>query len=284
MQLFADGSQQNCAGRAPKRRVFHPPWQITATKSCHLAACFDVAWYLRSPAVAMEDARLAGCSTNLDPLLRWPSRGIRISPPQRRRRGRPPGISPQRQAILARWVKQGLSLGQIAQRLGVSRQCIHIQLRKCPELEALRRDSRARLMALRRAEKQELAGWEALFRKRRGGREFVKFLLEARSRGWHILLHPRKRPRVNGVPLAFHRPARLRRASQGGASKARYYHVRITHPDWVNVVCLPSGKFLISPPGSIPRAGSLYIPLSQDDGTTHWPLWPQETLLSQSAA
>ncbi len=233
----------------------------------------------------MDDRQGIGACQKPDSQLGWPLQGIPVHALPQRRRGRPPGISPQRRAMLAHWVREGLSLGEIAHRLGVSRQCIHVQLRKCPELEALRREARARMSAVRDVQKQEQAAWEALlFSKRRGAKPLVKFLLEARSRGWNVVVRPRKRPRINGVPLAFHCPSRSRPASNGQKSKAHYYHIRITRTDWLHVVYLPSGRYVIWLPGSIHRAGSIYIPISRASTTTSWPRWPVAAELTQSAA
>lgn len=231
----------------------------------------------------MDDARSRGTVPDFDALMGWPSRGIQVTKPPKRRRGRPPGISPQRQAALACLVQEGLSLGQIARRLGVSRQCIHTQLRKCPELEAKRREARTYKLTMRKAYREEQAAWEALL-KRRHGKELVRFLLEAQRRGWSVILHPRRRPRVNGFPLAFHHPLRVRRASTGQGSKTRYYHVRITRTDWLHVVALPSGRYLIWPPGTIARVGSVYIPVTQARTVGRWPQWPAEMSLSRDAA
>lgn len=217
----------------------------------------------------------------------WAPRGIPVRTEPRKRRGRPPGIAPERAAALARLVKQGLSLGEIAKRLGVSRQCVHVQLRKCPDLEAWRRQARAARVAERAATQRVNAGWQALLSRGDMGKAIVRFLVQAQRHGWVVDVAPRQRPRVNGVPLAFHRPKTARPAGQGANCRAHYFHVRVTRREWLQVVELPTGRYVIWLPGTLSRTGSFYIPVREARKPTRWPEWPKvgaETLVTAHAA
>jgi hypothetical protein len=182
-------------------------------------------------------------------------------------------------------------LQEIANALGVTRQCIHAQLRKCPELEVARRaEKAARVERLRRAREVRHAVTR-LKRAGERGQALLRFLRFAQLKGWAVELAPRRRPRVNGVPVAVHCPRRLRAASVNGAGQARYFHVRIAHPEWLNVIVFPTGQRKIFLPGELRHVGSLYLPAVSAVQKNPWPTWqvfapsgPGHGALTQKAA
>jgi hypothetical protein len=205
--------------------------------------------------------------------------------PERKRRGRPPGLNPKRLAALAEMARAGLTFAEMAAKLGVSRQCIHQQISKYPEIAAerqARRDIRHFVESGRdRCERgilwAENTGAPAHL-------AMAKFLREALAHGWSVEAAPRRRPRVNGVRMAFHMPRRTRASSPqyGGPGCARYYHVQLTRPDWLHVVCLPTGRYLFFFPDTRRAAGSQYIPQARAHDPQVWPEWPSQTTAESS--
>lgn len=219
----------------------------------------------------MDDGRSIGVDA---------SRELREIPSRRRLRrvgSRPrPGINidPMRRRALAELVQEGLTLQEIADRLGVTRQCIHAQLQKLPELEAIRRASRASRASEVREKATARKAYEDLLGRGETGRALVRFLRLAEHRGWTVEVVPRRRARVNGIPLAFHRPVRLRPSTRTGVGTTRYFHVRISCTDWLHVVLFPNGNLRVYLPGEIKRTGSLYIPVEEAERPIPWPDWP----------
>ncbi|MBI3784153.1 MAG: hypothetical protein HY270_12220 [Deltaproteobacteria bacterium] len=193
------------------------------------------------------------------------------SVPRTGRCGRPPGINPERRELLAAFAEQGLTLGEMAAVLGVSRQCIHAQLKKCSGLQQTRKSK----LTARRDRNRSRRSHERALRdlKDRGEWQLVHFLQEAETHGWVINLEPDSRVRINGVPLAFHRPRRLhgnRRRTHG----TRYYHLQITRPEWFHVVCLPDGRYTFYLPDPQRHCGTYYIRSTAE--SQPWPSWPNE--------
>lgn len=185
-------------------------------------------------------------------------------------------IDPQRHRVLAELVQEGLTLQEIADRLGVTRQCIHGQLRKLPELEAIRRARRMSRLNDVKEKAKARKGYEDLLSRGEGGRALARFLRLAEQHGWTVAVAPRRRPRVNGVPMAFHRPVRLRPSASAGNGGARYFHVRISRVEWLHVVSFPNGNLRVYLPGEIKRRGSLYIAVEEAENTLPWPEWPSD--------
>lgn len=196
------------------------------------------------------------------------------SQPRVAKRGRPPGIDAARREALATLVRQGLTLREIARQLGVSRQCVHAQLRKCDDLERERRSRRDVRRARQTSTRQRVRGFQWLERCTSGGRALTAFLRAAALHGWVVEAQPRRRARVNGACLAFHQPHRLRAATSGSGHGARYYHVQLTRAEWLHVVHLPRGRYVFFLPDPNRRVGSYYIPASAADGPQDWPIWP----------
>ncbi len=196
----------------------------------------------------------------------------------RKRCGRPPGIDPERAELLAAFAEQGLTLSEMAAVLGVSRQCIHAQLKKCGALQHVRK---AKVSARRRRNRARRAYDRGVrWLKERGEWQLLRFLQEAELHDWSVDLEPGTRVRVNGVPLAFHRPRRLHgnRRNRG----TRYYHVQITRPEWLHVVFLPDGRYEFYLPNEVRKAGTQYIRAQGD--APPWPDWPSETMADRSRA
>jgi hypothetical protein len=97
------------------------------------------------------------------------------------------------------------------------------------------------------------------------------FCHAARRRGWRVVTCRQRRPAINGAKVAFHLPsaARPRRKDY---PHLRYFEVRISRPDFLNVVRLPSGRHLVYLPDSLTR-GPLYIAESKTLGPHRWPRW-----------
>ncbi len=187
-------------------------------------------------------------------------------------------MNPDRLQALAELARAGLTLSEMAAALGVSRQRIHQQLGKCPEIAAERQ---ARCQVRSHVERSNLKrerGIEWAEKQSRPGAALAQFLREAIAHGWDIEVAPRRRPRVNGVRLAFHRPRSTRASSTlyDGPGCARYYHVRLTRPEWLHVVCLPTGRYIFYLPDSMRTPGSCYIPEGQKHGPQEWPQWSHE--------
>src|SRR5262245_42231139 len=89
-------------------------------------------------------------------------------PPQRRR-GRPRGIDREREQTLSKLATAGLTLAQMADALGVSRQCVHQQLQKCPEISIERRARRAVRHRIESNLKLREAGLQWIERRASGG-------------------------------------------------------------------------------------------------------------------
>src|SRR5258706_1936277 len=112
--------------------------------------------------------------------------GARVSAPSPppKVRGRPRGINRERRRALVELVGAGLTLAKIAAEIGVSRQCIHQQLAKCPDINIerrVRRHVRRRLERHRRLQERGLRWAE---KAGHGGTALAKFLREAMARGW----------------------------------------------------------------------------------------------------
>ena len=211
-------------------------------------------------------------------------RGNGTPPPQsrahsapRRGRGRPPGINPEREAALVEMARSGMTLAQMAAELGVSRQCVHQQLAKLPSVSTVRRVHR---QFRQRTEAQQRRLEQALERHQKRsslGASLARFLRDAMAQGWTVEAEPNHRATVNGVSLAFHMPRRTRSASVPSRSHhgAQYYHVQLTHPEWLNVVCLPTGRYLFYLPEANRYPGSCYIRATHAFAPQTWPEWPQ---------
>ncbi len=182
--------------------------------------------------------------------------------PVQRRVGRATGIRPERQRALAELVQKGWTLQEIADALGVTRQCIHAQLRKCPELERTRRAQKRIRRALRREALLTRRAIRALSKSTGRGREILRVVRMAEEQGWLVELLPRRRLRINGTPVAVHCPRTVRAAGANGRGRARYFHIRISHPEWMHIVVFPAGNMRIFRPGELRRSGSLYIPVT----------------------
>jgi hypothetical protein len=191
-----------------------------------------------------------------------------------RRRGRPPGIDPEREQALAKLAGAGLTLAQMAAALGVSRQCVHQQLAKCPHISVERRARRAVRRRIEASMKTRQNGLQWVERRSGGGPRLARFLREAAAHGWTVEVAPYRRPRVNGTPLAFHQPRHTRTSGTIQHDPGtRYYHVQLTRPEWLHVVCLPSGRYVFYLPDPARRSGSYYIPVSHAAGPQPWPEW-----------
>ncbi len=182
--------------------------------------------------------------------------------PAQRWVGRTRGIRPERQRALAELVRKGWTLQEIADALGVTRQCIHAQLRKCPELERTRRAQRRIRRALVREALLTRRAIRALSKSTGRGREILRVVRMAEEQGWLVELLPRRRLRINGTPVAVHCPHAVRAAGANGRGQARYFHIRISHPEWMHIVVFPAGNMRVFGPGELRRSGSLYIPLT----------------------
>jgi hypothetical protein len=98
-------------------------------------------------------------------------------------------------------------------------------------------------------------------------------LREAQAHGWAVHVARRRRARINGVRLAFHMPQRLRSSPGGHEGSTRYYHFQLTRPDWLHVVCLPTGRYLFYMPDLNRPHGSCYIPERAAYEPQSWPEW-----------
>ncbi|MBI3786339.1 MAG: hypothetical protein HY270_23365 [Deltaproteobacteria bacterium] len=172
----------------------------------------------------------------------------------------------------------------MAERLGVSRQCIHAQLRKCGELHA-EQLARHDLRQHRQRDVQRLInGFAWTEQHTPGGKALTEFLLQAQARGWAVHVAPRHRPRINGVRLAFHMPQRLRSSLTGHKGATRYYHFQLTRPDWLHVVCLPTGRYIFYMPDLNRPRGSYYIPERAAYEPQVWPEWSQGSKSKRSTS
>ena len=200
----------------------------------------------------------------------------RTDAPPHKLRGRPPGINADRRDALAQMARGGFTLAEMAAALGVTRQCVHAQLAKCADLHAERQARRNVRQHHERAQHLWVHGLEWAREHAAGGNALVRFLRTARELGWSVEAAPRRRPCVNGTRLAFHLPRRLRRASgtttSGGTT--RYYHVQLTRPEWLHVVCLPTGRYVFYLPDQNRHRGSYYIPEAMACAPQTWPEWP----------
>jgi hypothetical protein len=175
-------------------------------------------------------------------------------------------------------VRRGLSLGEMAAALGVTRQCVHAQLSKCSDLHAeqlVRHDLRVHR---ERSQRRLTSGLAWIERHAPGGKALKRFLREAQAHGWATHAAPRRRPRINGARLAFHLPRRLRNTTPGRRGSTRYYHVQVTRPDWLHVVCLPTGRYVFYLPDLTRRPGSYYIPERAAGEPQVWPEWPPSSV------
>ncbi len=205
---------------------------------------------------------------------------LRRTRPRPEARGRRPGIDPRRRQALAEMARSGPTLAEMAAMLGVSRQCVQMQLAKCPDIYAERlahRQARNQLEAARSAIE---GGIQWIARASRSGTVLAQFLRAAMAHGWTVEVAPRRRPRVNGVPLSFHTPRRTRPSSRMYARSrtTRYYHIQLGHPDWLHVVYLPAGHYVFYLPDPKRRRVSHYIrarPLTSDSRWS-WPTWPPQ--------
>jgi len=199
---------------------------------------------------------------------------------RRRSRGRPPGINPERQAVLAQLADAGLSLEQMAKALAVSRQCVHKQLSKCPQIA---RRWQAHRSARRRLERQHHHAQQALRLRERAiqraqrrsvsGVRLARFLRLALAHGCTVQAEPKHRPRINGAVLAFHVLRRRRPTRSTHQHPTEYYQLNLVHPEWLHVVCLPTGRYLFYPPDVARRPGSHYIPEWVGRTPQAWPEW-----------
>jgi len=196
---------------------------------------------------------------------------------EHRRRGRPRGINPQRYKALVEMARSGLTLTEMAAALGVTRQCIHQQLGKYPAIAVEReafREVRRRLERTHRLRERTI---QQVRRRSAHGAALARFLREAMGHGWNIEAAPGRRPRINGVPLAFHAPRRSRGSGVASQGKhlQRYYHVKLAHSDWLHVVCLPTGTYLFYLPDPARSSISIYIPVAAARMPSQWPEWPK---------
>ena len=194
---------------------------------------------------------------------------------QRKSRGRPPGIRPERRQALQEMARSGLTLAEMAAALRVSRQCIHQQLAKCPSISIERQ---ALQQVRRRIERTQRLRERAIQRARKHsahGASLARFLREAMARGWMGEAAPGRRPRINGVRLGFHTPQRTRASNPASQAKhlSRYYQVKVTHPEWLHVVCLPSNVYVFYFPDPTRRSSSVYIPVSAAHARQLWREW-----------
>src|SRR5690242_14677544 len=120
-------------------------------------------------------------------------RGALPAPPRKARhrgRGRPPGIDPQREQALAKLAAAGLTLAQMAAALGVSRQCVHQQLAKCPQISVERRARRAVRMRIEAGTRIRESGFQWIEQRAAGGARLARFLREAAAHGWTVEVAP----------------------------------------------------------------------------------------------
>jgi hypothetical protein len=176
---------------------------------------------------------------------------------------------------LTKLAAAGLTLAQMAAALGVSRQCVHQQLAKCPHISLERRARRAVRRRIELSLRIRESGLQWVEQRTGGGPRLARFLREAAAHGWTVEVAPYRRPRVNGTPLAFHQPRHTRTSGtlQHALPSTRYYHVQLTRPEWLHVVCLPSGRYVFYLPDPRRRSGSYYIPVSRAAGAQLWPEW-----------
>ncbi|HVM96466.1 MAG TPA: hypothetical protein VMT89_08760 [Candidatus Acidoferrales bacterium] len=161
----------------------------------------------------------------------------------------------------------------MAVALGVSRQCIHVQLLKCADLhteQLARHDLR---WHHDRNVQRQLSGLAWTETHAPGGKALIDFLRAAQAHGWSVHVERRRRARINGVRLAFHMPRRMRRAPGGHHAPTRYYHFQLTRPDWLHVVYLPTGRYVFYMPDANRARGSYYIPERVADEPQTWPEW-----------
>jgi hypothetical protein len=176
-------------------------------------------------------------------------------------RGRRPGIALNRHRALAAFASAGLTLAEMAAALGVTRQCVHKQLKKCPDLWTVQQLRRRVRRYIARQLRAQVRGLQWTANHTRGGPALALFLRQAMKHGWTVQVAPGRRPRVNGAPLAFHMPRRTRAAGRGHThpGRTRYYYVQLPRPDWFNVIYLPSRRYVLYPPNPKRQRRFYYI-------------------------
>jgi hypothetical protein len=186
----------------------------------------------------------------------------------------------ERQRALAAMARAGLSLAEMAARLGVTRQRIHQQLSRYPEIAAERAARRQVRQHVEGARRQRERGIQWAELHAHGGAALADFLREAIAHGWTVDAAPQRRPRINGVRLALHMPLRTRpgHPAHRGSEGTRYYHVQLMRADWLHVVYLPTGRYVFYFPDPARRSKSVYIPEVRAYQPQEWPAWPAITV------
>jgi hypothetical protein len=177
--------------------------------------------------------------------------------------GKPETVTMRSSATLKEVAALGISLSAMGKLLSVSAQ--RVQQRLLMDERLYIEWKRARQLRGQQQRKE-------VFKPRTEREELIAaFCHAARRRGWSVVTCRQRRPEINGAKVAFHLPsaARPRRKDY---PHLRYFEVRISRPDFLNVVRLPSGRHLVYLPGSLTR-GPLYIAESKTLGPHRWPRW-----------